>query len=334
MIGSARARKILDRAAELRLLVVGDLILDRYILGAVSRISPEAPVPVVHVLDERAVPGGAANVALNIQALGGRVRMAGLVGEDADGAMLRELLVNIGVDTSGVVGRDGLRTTVKTRVVAERQQVVRFDKESRADDVAGCAEQLCERWKPLLADVDGMILEDYGKGVIAETVVACMMEQACGDGIAVGYDPKDDHPLPVSGLTLATPNFKEACEAAGESAFEPLIDPASDPRLDRAASVLLPQWSPQLLAITLGPHGMYLCRPGADAVLMPTRAREVFDVSGAGDTVIAASMLALAAGADHIEAVALANYAAGVVCAKIGTAPCHRDELMEAIECD
>ncbi len=331
MISAARAREILDNAASKRLLVVGDLMLDRYITGSVSRISPEAPVPVVHVVADSAVPGGAANVALNIQSMGARARMVGLVGNDTDGETLRSMLDVQGIDTSGVVGCDGLRTTVKTRVVAERQQVVRFDQEGAPESVAGQVNLLCARMKELMQDVAGVIIEDYGKGVIQNAVVECVARVAREKGIPVGYDPKDDHAVSVSGITLATPNFKEACEAAGESVRDPLVDPAMDPRLKRAATALMKKWSPELLAITLGPHGMYLCRPDADAVLLPTRAREVFDVSGAGDTVIAASLLALVAGADPIEAARLANYAAGVVCAKVGTATCSRDELIEAI---
>ncbi len=331
MISESRANEILDSAATKRLLVVGDLMLDRYVSGSVSRISPEAPVPIVHVMDDTAVPGGAANVALNIQSLGGQACMAGLVGADADGASLRTLLSGERVDTSGVVECDGLCTTVKTRVVAERQQVVRFDQEGAPDEIAAHVQQLAERMESLLDGVDGVIVEDYGKGVIENSLVKQIMDLARAKGVPVGYDPKDDHPVQISGLTLATPNFKEACGLAGESIYDPLLDPETDPRLDRAATVLMQKWLPELLAITLGPHGVYLCRPDADPVLLPTRAREVFDVSGAGDTVIAASLLALAAGADHVESASLANYAAGVVCAKVGTAPCSRDELIESI---
>jgi len=332
MISEARVKEILENGGTKRLLVIGDLMLDRYVSGAVSRISPEAPVPVVHVIDETAVPGGAANVALNIQALGGQARMAGLVGNDADGDLLRSMLGDVGVETDGVLGSDALCTTVKTRVVAERQQVVRFDKEGAPEAVAAQVDLLRGRLEALLEGIDGVIVEDYGKGVIEDALVDQVMIQARAKGIPVGYDPKDDHPVSISGLTLATPNFKEACEAAGESVYDPLLDPATDPRLERAAAVLLEKWSPQLLVITLGSHGMYLCRPDTEAVLLPTRAREVFDVSGAGDTVIAASLLALVAGADHVEAASLANYAAGLVCAKVGTAPCSRDELLAAVQ--
>ncbi len=331
MISEARLNEILKNGGSKRLLVIGDLMLDRYVSGSVSRISPEAPVPIVHVMDNTAVPGGAANVALNIQALGGQARMAGLVGNDADGKLLRSMLGNVGVETEGVLGCDALCTTVKTRVVAERQQVVRFDQEGATDAVAAQADLLRGRLESLLEDVDGVIVEDYGKGVIEDGLVDQVMRLARDKGVPVGYDPKDDHPVSINGLTLATPNFKEACEAGGESVYDPLLDPTTDLRLERAAAVLLEKWSPELLVITLGPHGMYLCRPDADAVLLPTRAREVFDVSGAGDTVIAASLLALVAGADPVEAASLANYAAGIVCAKVGTAPCSKGELIESI---
>ncbi|NQU39516.1 MAG: carbohydrate kinase [Lentisphaerae bacterium] len=331
MIRGARAEAILEAAQGKRVLVVGDLMLDRYILGSVSRISPEAPVPVVHVMREEAVPGGAANVALNIQALGGGAVIAGLVGQDAAALELNAILNGRGIQTDGIVTCESLCTTVKTRVIAERQQVVRFDREDRVEHAADYSAQLCERLVALIATVDGVVIEDYGKGVLHPDVVACVMEQAGRHGVCVGYDPKDDHPIAVSNLTIATPNFKEACVASGESSYEPLLDPASDLRLKRAAAVLLEKWTPALLCITLGPHGMYLCSPTAAPILLPTRAREVFDVSGAGDTVIAASLLGLLAGASHIEAASLANYAAGIVCAKVGTAPCTRQDVITAL---
>lgn len=332
MISAARANELIAAIQGKRVLVVGDLMLDRYVYGSVSRISPEAPVPVVHVMKDDAVPGGAANVALNIQALGGQAAIAGLVGSDSSAGELRGLLEGHGIQTAGVLGCDALHTSVKTRVIAERQQVVRFDREGSPAEVARHTGQLCERLESLIAEADGVIVEDYGKGVLADEVVQRIMDVAIRKGLPVGYDPKDDHPLAISGLALATPNFKEACVAAGESPLEPLVDPGRDPRLARAAALLLEKWSPALLAITLGSHGMYLCSCNAEPVLLPTRAREVFDVSGAGDTVIATTLLALMAGGDHVEAASLANYAAGIVCAKMGTAPCTRAELSTAVE--
>jgi D-beta-D-heptose 7-phosphate kinase/D-beta-D-heptose 1-phosphate adenosyltransferase len=332
MINRARAGELLAAAQGKRVLIVGDVMLDRYIMGSVSRISPEAPVPVVYVLNENAVPGGAANVALNIQSLGGQALMAGLVGDDAAAGELKGLLSRQGIATDGLLECPGLRTTVKTRVIAERQQVVRFDHEGTFEQVTSRTGRLRQPLAALVATADGVIVEDYGKGVVQDDVVRQVMLLARDKGIPVGYDPKDDHPVAISGLAVATPNFKEACVAAGESPHEPLVDPLTDPRLARAAAVLLEKWTPALLAITLGPHGMYLCSANTAPILLPTRAREVFDVSGAGDTVIAATLLALVAGADRVEAAGLANYAAGVVCAKVGTAPCHAAELLDVLE--
>ena len=332
MISAARANELIAAMQGKRVLVVGDLMLDRYVYGSVSRISPEAPVPIVHVMNDNAMPGGAANVASNIQALGGQAAIAGLVGSDPSAGELRGLLEGQGIQTTGVLECDALHTSVKTRVIAERQQVVRFDREDPPAEVARHIGRLCERLDALIAEADGVIVEDYGKGVLEDDVVQRIMSLAICKGIPVGYDPKDDHPLAFSGLALATPNFKEACVAAGESPIQPLVDPATDPRLARAAALLLETWSPALLAITLGSHGMYLCSCSTEPVLLPTRAREVFDVSGAGDTVIATMFLALLAGADHVEAAGLANYAAGIVCAKMGTASCTRAELITAVE--
>ena len=332
MIAIERARKLVRRFKGKRILVVGDLMLDRYIWGSVSRISPEAPVPVVQVEEESAMPGGAANVAFNIQALGGTAIVAGLMGRDESGQALLSVLKSAGMSVEGVLADSALRTTVKTRVVAERQQVVRFDHEDGPDVAATRSRRFCHGIARLAPQADGIIIEDYGKGAVNQTVADAVMEAAKEAGIGVGYDPKEDHPLDVTGLALATPNFREACSAAGIPARKRIENPLSDPRLAEAGAILVRKWNPDLLIITLGPHGMYLRRRGKAPLHIPTKAREVYDVSGAGDTVIATAMLALAAGAAHEEAAHLANYAAGVVVGKLGTATCSPAELLAAVQ--
>ncbi len=333
MIGAARAREILEAMRGRRLLVVGDLMLDRYVWGTVTRISPEAPVPVVHVTREEGVPGGAANVALNLQSLGGTAMVGGATGADAEGGELIEALRRRGIDVGGIVAVPGLHTTVKTRIVAERQQVVRYDREERPARVAACEGDLRARLDPLLETVDGVVIEDYGKGVLQPALVAWLLERCRARRIPVGYDPRQGFELPVKGgLALATPNFREACWAAGLPWEEPLEDPAGDARLEQAGDELARRWDADLLLITLGAHGIYMQPRGGAPRRIPTRAREVFDVSGAGDTVIAAALAALTAGATQEEAVHLANAAAGVVVAKVGTASCEPGELLAALE--
>lgn len=326
-----RAEALIADLGPKRILVVGDLMLDRYILGAVSRISPEAPVPVVHVREEKAVPGGASNVALNIRALGATAVVGGVVGRDAAAEELTAALHDRGVETGGVLASERVPTTVKTRVLAERQQVVRVDWE----DLYEYDEAELEAFKTLLdrelPRVDGVIVEDYGKGVIHPSMLSHLLKAAGRAGIPVGLDPKDNHELEFEGLTLATPNRREAFVAAGLSEGRPRDNPLEDLRLLQVGDRLLERWKPAFLLITLGAQGMLLMRKGGEPVHVPTRAREVFDVSGAGDTVIAACLLAVAGGATFLEAAELANYAAGIVVGKLGTATCTPAELLAVI---
>lgn len=328
-----RAEEIISRFPEQRILVIGDLILDRYVYGSVRRISPEAPVPVVHVTQEKSMPGGASNVAWNIQALGGKAEVSGLLGRDGAGESLLNLLRDGGVGVDGVLSLDSIQTTVKTRVIAERQQVVRVDREQALKWSEADRARFCELIVRQTHQASGSILEDYGKGVVDQSVVRVAIDAARARAIPIGYDPKSDHVLEVHGVTFATPNRKEAYETLGRP--EPLEDqdPMQDKELLAVGRQLLSLWGAGFLAITLGPQGMLLLDQQKDSIPahVPTRAREVFDVSGAGDTVIGVCTLALAAGATHLEAAELANYAAGVVVAKLGTATCTPDELLDRI---
>ena len=326
-ISQRRARQLLDLFPRKRILVVGDLMLDRYILGSVNRISPEAPVPVVHVREEKAVPGGSANVAWNVVSLGGRATVAGVVGRDHAGRELLDLLKQRGVTAGGALEGVNHRTTVKTRVVAERQQLVRVDWEDRFVYPPRLMASFRAHLEKEMAKADGVVLADYGKGVLQQPVVDAVLAAAARRKLPVGLDPKN-FDLNVAGITFATPNRKEAFGAVGAAESRPAANPLDDAPLLRVADALLEKWKPQELMITLGAQGMLLAGRGRPPKHVPTRAREVFDVSGAGDTVIATCTLALAAGASFDEAAELANWAAGVVVAKLGTATCSPEELL------
>lgn len=320
-----------------RILVVGDLMLDKYIHGSVDRISPEAPVPVVRVARERQVPGGAANVAWNVCAFGGQAVIAGVVGNDAPGRELISLMNGQGICTDAVRAVDAIHTTVKMRVLADRQQVVRVDWDPEHDYPAVDVEAFCKRVSKEIEACTGVVIEDYSKGIVRQEVMDAVLTAARKKGIPVGLDPKDNLNLRIKGITLATPNYKEAHVCAGLPARPaPAGSPLDDASLRQATEILLKTWEPEQLLVTLGPNGMYLASAGSAPRVIPTRAREVYDVSGAGDTVIATCVTALAAGASFDEAAVLGNNAAGVVVGKLGTATCSPEELlasMEANEC-
>ncbi len=309
------------------ILVVGDPMLDRYIYGAVNRISPEAPVPVVRVTEEMNLPGGAANVVRNVRSLGGKAALSGIVGGDQAGRDLLRVLADYGVATGGMMVHKKCRTTVKTRIMAGRQQVARVDWDEKLN--MGDSEWSRFRGKVLRAlnGVSGVIIEDYGRGCVRQDIVSALLAGAARRGIPVTLDPKENSDLDVRGITAATPNRREAFALAGITEREPADNPVEDVPLRRAADVLMERWTPAFLVVTLGAHGMLLVPDEGAARHIPTAAREVFDVSGAGDTVIAAMTLGLASGADPYEAAQLANCAAGVVVSKVGTAGCTAAEL-------
>jgi D-beta-D-heptose 7-phosphate kinase/D-beta-D-heptose 1-phosphate adenosyltransferase len=329
MTGKIRwARELVSKFRGRRILVVGDLMLDRYIYGTVSRISPEAPVPVVRVRDEKNMPGGAANVARNIQALGGHALLCGVVGQDRMGQELLAVLARDGVATTGVMQLPGMRTTVKSRIIAERQQVARVDWEDPLIMSPAALRVLCRTAAAAVCRSSGVIIEDYAKGTIRQELVNAVLSAARRAKVPVALDPKQNTGLNVAGITVATPNRKEAFNLAHvpEQAAQP--NPLRDEPLIRVAGILMRRWKPLFLAITLGAQGMLLVSRGRAPLHIPTVAREVFDVSGAGDTVIATLLLAMAAGASRLEAAELATCAAGVVVGKPGTAICTSSELM------
>lgn len=302
-----------ERVKGARVLVVGDVMLDRYWFGDVERISPEAPVPVARInkTDERA--GGAANVARNIAALGGGAKLLSVVGDDEAASSLEKLLINAGVDVA-FHRDDEISTTIKLRVLARQQQLIRIDFENQPSHEILAAK--LDDFKASLADIDVVILSDYGKGSLAH--IQLMIQAANAAGKPVLVDPKGDDYGPYAGATLLTPNRSEFRQVAGSW--------KNDAELAEKASILRQKLQLHALLVTRSEEGMTLFRDGA-VVHKPTQAQEVFDVSGAGDTVIATLGLMMAAGLDLPEAMDWSNKAAGIVVAKVGTAVATAEEL-------
>jgi len=312
-------KDILDRIKSLRLLVVGDVMLDRYVVGEVNRISPEAPVPVLTVESERAVAGGAANVALNAAELGAQVESVGWFGPDDQGNQLRSLLGEQGIEVDPALRFGGAPTISKTRVMASNQQICRVDREEGPEAYEPDLNQLGEALRAKAEKADAVILSDYGKGFVTNELISLVREVSP----FLSVDPKPSRLLDYSKPDLLTPNRHEALEMAGRSR----LSRGSLPQ-EEIVGAIFEKFDPGLLAITLGADGMLLARNGKVEKIMPTAAREVFDVSGAGDTVISSLTLALVAGADLEQAAELANVAAGIVVAKVGTATASPDEIL------
>ena len=325
-----RLQTILRRFPKQRILVVGDVMLDQFVWGKVSRISPEAPVPVVEVTRESYFPGGAANVARNLRALGGRVTILGITGDDHAGETLRNLLDEQGVDTNGLLVDDQRPTTLKTRVVAQHQQIVRFDREKGGVLSPSLETIFVQNYTRLLDTASAVIFEDYAKGVLNQRLLDQLQRLAHRRGIITTADPNARHLLRYTQLTAITPNRMEAFVAAGAAPTEPSDDVLRDEPLRRVGETLLKKWRPANLLITLGEHGMCLFRTGKKPHHIPTVAQEVFDVSGAGDTAIASLTLALTSKANPVEAAEISNHAAGIVVGKVGTATCSPEELVQS----
>ncbi len=326
----SRLHTIITRFPKKKILVVGDVMLDEFLWGKVSRISPEAPVPVVEVTKSSFFPGGAANVARNLRALGAPVAILGVVGDDRAGADLRSILDDRGVDTTGLLVDPTRPTTVKTRIVAHHQQVVRFDRENCTNLDRAVVDKLTEHYRKLLNDVSGVIFEDYNKGVLTLPLLNLLVKQAQKSNKITTADPNARRPQRCRHFTAITPNRSEAFSAAGITPSEPSLVVLEDEPLLRVGKVLLQKWQPQNLLITLGEQGMCLFRRGKKPHHIPTVAQEVFDVSGAGDTVIGTLTLALVAGSNALEAAEISNHAGGIVVGKVGTATCSPEELLES----
>jgi D-beta-D-heptose 7-phosphate kinase/D-beta-D-heptose 1-phosphate adenosyltransferase len=331
-LSSVRARHILNATRKTRVLVVGDVMLDRFIWGTVARISPEAPVPVLDFTQESSMPGGAANVARNLTALCVNTELFGAVGRDPAAAELKRLLKAQHVACDGLLVQANRATSVKTRIVAHKQQVVRIDRETRDGLDGQSLKRLLAAVQSALTRADAVIVCDYGKGVVTQPLLNALKELCRARGIWLSLDPKPVHHLNLSSLSLVTPNRKETFELADLPDDTRHDNPLADANLILAADRLLKELRPAILLITLGELGMLLCQRGQKPFHIPTVAQEVFDVSGAGDTVIACFTLAIAAGASPIEAAILSNHAAGIVVGKIGTATVGPEELLASLE--
>ena len=327
-----RLKRLLEAARRAPILVVGDVMLDEFIWGNVARISPEAPVPVVDFHHESIMPGGAANVARNVSALGTPTELFTIVGRDEAGDRLKLLLEQQEVNCAGVLAASARTTSIKTRIIAHRQQVVRVDRESRLPIDGPTTRRLLAALEPRLRKAAAVIVGDYGKGVITQALLDGLKQFCRARGLWLSLDPKPVHELSLGGLSLITPNRKEAFELAGVSDSTRVAQPLRDVNLLQAAEKLLYELQPAMLLITLGDQGMLLCQRGHKAFHIPTMAREVFDVSGAGDTVIASFTMAIAAGASPLEAAILSNHAAGVVVGKVGTATVSPEELVASFK--
>jgi D-beta-D-heptose 7-phosphate kinase/D-beta-D-heptose 1-phosphate adenosyltransferase len=324
----SRLRQLLSAAGRARVAVLGDVMLDQFLWGRVARISPEAPVPVVEFERESFIPGGAGNVARNLAQLRAATELLGVSGHDEAAGRLHRLLSQDGVSCSGLLACAHRATSIKTRIVAHRQQVVRVDRETRGNVDDETTARLLAVLAHSLEHTDALILCDYAKGVITQPLLDEAKRLCRARGVWLSADPKPSHHLNLCGLSLLTPNRKEAFELTGLPDDHHGANPSRDAGLLRVADKLLAELQPALLLITLGEQGLLLCQRGQKPFHVPTAAREVFDVSGAGDTVIASFTLAIVAGASPFEAALFSNHAAGVVVGKIGTATVTPAELL------
>ncbi|WP_447976786.1 D-glycero-beta-D-manno-heptose-7-phosphate kinase [Candidatus Nitrospira bockiana] len=315
----------LARFPKARILVVGDLILDHYVWGKVSRISPEAPVPVVHVESETLKLGGAANVYNNVLSLGGQAEVCGVVGADESGRRLVNAM-HLPRERRGGVIVDGDRpTTRKTRVVAHNQQIVRFDVERRTEIKTPIQRKMLRHVEARLRDISCLVVSDYAKGVVTASLMAELVRLALLRRIPLVVDPKVEHFSFYKGVTVVTPNHLEAAQAAG-------VHGDDDASICQAGETLRQRLGCQSVLVTRGEKGMSLFESDGTSLHIPTMARQVYDVTGAGDTVVATLALALATGASMGDGAMLANHAAGIVVGMVGTATVTVAQLAEALK--
>ena len=317
-------KTLLEKISHLKVLVIGDIVLDHYIWGDSTRISQEAPVPVVGVERDTYTAGAAANVALNLTSLGAAAELCGIIGEDDAGRRLREILEHQSVTIDDCFINSQVSTILKTRIIVRHQQLCRLDREETPPRYEIDLEKQLPGIEEKIRAADAVILSDYAKGVITADLIAAVQKVAGEKGVPVSYDPKPKRRLDFDGVDLMTPNKAEALDLAGIELERHEEFPSTE-----VCDGIWKRYRPKHLVITLGADGMLLCEEGRTQKRIPTYAREVFDVSGAGDTVIAALTAALAAGASMAEAAHLANTAAGVVVGKLGTASATPLEILD-----
>ncbi|MFQ6672016.1 MAG: D-glycero-beta-D-manno-heptose-7-phosphate kinase, partial [Candidatus Tectimicrobiota bacterium] len=318
-------RKVLDQAEGMKILVVGDLIYDEFVWGMVSKISPEAPVQVLDWQSNHTAPGGAANVAYNLATMGVDVTLVGVVGQDDQGLALKNKLRSVGIDTLGVIADPKRPTSHKVRYIAHAQQILRMDREERRDLDRPLAELVGQAIREAVPHVDGVIMSDYLKGVLTDGLIQLTITEARSNGKRVIMDPKGRRYERYRGSHIITPNIKEVEEATGG-----LL--RSDEDLRRAAAILFEQVDCESVLVTRGKEGMSLFHPDGSVVHIPTQAREVYDVTGAGDTAVAVFGLGAFAGIPLEEAAHLANIGAGIVVGKVGTSVATKEEIVEYLE--
>jgi D-beta-D-heptose 7-phosphate kinase/D-beta-D-heptose 1-phosphate adenosyltransferase len=320
-----KLRKFVDRFSGTKTLVIGDIILDEYIWGDVSRISPEAPVPVVDIKEQTKMLGGAANVISNIVSLGGKSILCGVIGKDSMGREILERLEDLGLVTDGIVAESDRPTSIKTRVIAHNQQVVRFDRESRDKIRPQSIKGILDFISAVKEDgLDAIIVADYGKGVISAELMQGLRDLVWDSGIILAVDPKTGNFEYYKGIDVITPNHHEA------GAFCRLVVEDED-TLVKAGRKMIKELGCRSVLITQGKDGMTLFEEGGEISHIPTIAREVFDVTGAGDTVISTFCLALASGMDLKSAAIVSNFAAGLVVGEVGTSAAGAEGLKKAI---
>ena len=329
-----RVREILALASGRRIAVAGDLMLDQFVWGKVGRISPEAPVPVVQVTGESSYPGGAANVARNLREFTSEVAVVGTVGTDENGRHLLELLREQKIETNLVLEDPEFPTIVKTRIIARHQQVVRVDRENIQAPTNSQAAKIAAELREAAPRLNAFIFEDYGKGFLSPGLVTQISADLNAAGKIITADPNPHRAIDWGRVTAIKPNRVEALQAAGLPVSDPIDPPSEDGPLLAAGAKLLESWDTQLLLITLGEQGMMLFERNVAPHHIPTKARQVFDVSGAGDTAIALFTLALSCGASPIEAAEISNHASAVVVGKLGTATVTPAELIASFEDD
>ncbi len=307
-----------------RIAVIGDMMLDIYFRGDVKRISPEAPVPVVEVENEFFRFGGAANCALNIASLSGTPEPIGVIGYDNFGTIFTSLLSESNISSKGIIVDESRPTTAKTRVIADKQHVVRIDKESKQSLNSDLNKKMLQHLDGIIDTLDGIILQDYNKGVLSELLIEKIINLAHNKKKLVTVDPKFNNFFSYKNVTVFKPNRKEAEDVLG-------IKIKSDEDVSIAGKILIERLEAQNVLLTLGAEGIAVFEKGKTERRMSTKARKVADVSGAGDTVISTLTMALSAGADIIEASYLANYAAGIVCEEVGIVPIESEKLFNTI---
>ena len=324
VVSKKRSLEIIDNFPRSKVLVVGDLMVDQFIWGNVSRISPEAPVPVVEVTSENFLLGGSANVSNNIFSMGGKVYVTGIIGSDDMGRLLIRNFREMNIDTRGIIVEHDRPTTIKTRIIARSQQVVRFDRENKNSVSLNSVEKMVEYIERIRDDLSAVVISDYSKGIISERLLKGIGDVTSGRDIIVCIDPKQNDFSLYQGFDVITPNHHEAGRALG-------MEIVCKDDLIKNGKSLLERFGFKAVLITRGEEGMSLFENSGSITHIPAVAREVFDVTGAGDTVVGVFALCMAAGATFKEAAVLANHAAGIVVGKVGTATVSQEELRKML---